>query len=58
VTRKPVWLTRPLGLENIRSQVSTMEAESRRFYEKAAARTQDAGVRQLLGDLVQEERTH
>ena len=58
LTRKPVWLVRPLGLENVRSQVSTMEAESRRFYEKAAARTQDAGIRQLLDDLIQEERTH
>ena len=58
VTRKPVWMMRPLGLENVRSQVSTMEAESRRFYEKAAARTQDAGIRQLLDDLVQEERAH
>ena len=35
-----------------------MEVESRRFYEKAAARAKDAGVRQLLDDLAQEERTH
>src|SRR5271165_671578 len=35
-----------------------MEVESRRFYEKAAARAQDTGVRQLLDDLAQEERTH
>src|SRR5580700_8024819 len=58
VTRKPVWMVRPLGLENVRSQVSAMEAESRRFYEKAAARAQDAGIRQLLDDLIQEERHH
>jgi rubrerythrin len=58
VTRRPVWMTQPLGLETVRGQVSTMEAESRRFYEKAAARTQDAGIRQLLDDLIQEERTH
>ncbi len=58
VTRKPVWLVRPLGLETVRNQVSAMEVESRRFYEKAAARAQDAGVRQLLDDLAQEERTH
>jgi rubrerythrin len=32
--------------------------ESRRFYEKAAARTQDANTRQLLDDLAQEERSH
>ena len=35
-----------------------MEVETRRFYEKAAARAQDAGIRQLLDDLAQEERSH
>jgi rubrerythrin len=58
VSRKPMWLVRPLGLDTVRNQVSAMEVESRRFYEKAAARAQDAGVRQLLDDLAQEERTH
>jgi rubrerythrin len=58
VQRKPTWLVRPLGLDVVRKQASTMEVESRQFYEKAAARTQDAGVRQLLDDLAQEERSH
>jgi rubrerythrin len=58
LNRKPVWLVRPLGLDTVRNQVTAMEVESRRFYEKAAARAQDAGVRQLLDDLAQEERTH
>jgi rubrerythrin len=58
VQRKPTWLVRPLGLDVVRKQASTMEVESRRFYEKAAARAQDAGVRQLLDDLAQEERSH
>jgi len=58
VTRKPVWLVRPLGLDTVRNQASAMEVESRRFYEKAAARAQDPGVRQLLDDLAQEERSH
>jgi len=58
VHRKPVWLVRPLGLEIVRNQVSAMEAETRRFYEKAASRTQDARMRQLLDDLAQEERSH
>ena len=58
VTRKPVWLVRPLGLDSVRNQASAMEVESRRFYEKAAARAEDAGVRQLLDDLAQEERSH
>jgi rubrerythrin len=58
VHRKPVWLIQPLGLETVRKQAATMEVESRRFYEKAAARAQDPGVRQLLDDLAQEERSH
>jgi erythrin-vacuolar iron transport family protein len=58
VHRKPVWLIRPLGLETVRNQASVMEAETRRFYEKAAARAHDTHVRQLLDDLAQEERSH
>jgi len=58
VQRKPVWLVRPLGLATVRNQASAMEVESRRFYEKAAARAEDPGVRQLLDDLAQEERSH
>jgi rubrerythrin len=58
VTRKPVWLVQPLGLEAIRKQAATMEIESRRFYERASARTQDPGTRQLLDDLAGEERSH
>src|SRR5438270_8974334 len=46
VQRRPVWLIQPLGLETVRNQASAMEVETRRFYEKAAARTQDARLRQ------------
>jgi rubrerythrin len=58
VQRRPVWLVRPLGLDVVRKQASAIEVETRRFYEKAAGRTEDAHVRQLLDDLAQEERTH
>jgi rubrerythrin len=58
VQRKPIWLVRPMGLEAVRRQASATEVETRRFYERAAARAEDAGVRQLLDDLAQEERTH
>lgn len=58
VQRRPVWLMQPLGLDTVRKQAATMEVESRRFYEKAAARSQDPNVRQLLDDLAQEERSH
>jgi rubrerythrin len=58
ITRKPVWLVRPLGLETVRRHAAAMEAETRHFYERAAERTRDAQVRQLLDDLAQEERSH
>jgi|SRR5271157_2836320 len=58
VNRKPVWLIRPLGLETVRNAAASMEIETRQFYEKAAARTADANIRQLLDDLAQEERSH
>jgi rubrerythrin len=58
VRRRPLWLVRPLGLKAVRQQAATMEAETRHFYEKAATRTQDASIRQLLNDLAQEERSH
>ncbi len=58
VHRRPVWLMENLGLDTVRDQAAAMEVESRRFYEKAAARAQDPRVRQLLDDLAQEERHH
>src|SRR5207302_410004 len=58
VRRQPVWLVRPLGLAAVRKQAELMEVETRRFYETAARRTTDAGMRQLLGDLAEEERKH
>lgn len=58
VHRRPVWLLRPLGLDTVRNQASAMEAETRRFYEKAATRSSDVRIRRLLDDLAQEERGH
>jgi rubrerythrin len=58
VRRKPIWLVRPLGLPAVRKEIELMELETRRFYETAARKTTDAGVRQLLGDLAEEERKH
>jgi rubrerythrin len=58
VERPALWLTRPLRIEAVRKEASTMEVETRRFYERAAARTQDASIRQLLDDLINEEREH
>ncbi len=58
VDRKPVWLVRPLGLKTVQKTAETMEVETRRFYEAVCRRTTDTGIRQLLGDLAEEERNH
>jgi rubrerythrin len=58
VKRRPAWLMQPFGIEVVRRQAGAMEIESRRFYERAAARARDAAVRQLLDDLAGEERKH
>jgi rubrerythrin len=58
VERRPVWLSRPLRLKAARDEASSIEEETRRFYERAASRTTDASIRRLLDDLAQEERAH
>jgi erythrin-vacuolar iron transport family protein len=58
VVRRPSWFTRTLRPEHAREEAALMEIESRRFYEAAAQRTTDAGIRQLLDDLAQEEQRH
>jgi rubrerythrin len=58
VERRPIWLMRPLGLNGVRKQIAQMELETKRFYSKAIQQTTNAGIRQLLGDLAEEERKH
>jgi erythrin-vacuolar iron transport family protein len=58
VNRRSVWLARPLGLKAVQKTAESMEVETRRFYEVAARRTSNTGIRQLLGDLAEEERNH
>ncbi len=58
VTRRPVWLVRPLGINVVRKQAEIMELETRQFYEKAQQRVTDASTRKLLGDLAEIERQH
>ena len=58
VRRRPVWLVRPLGLQAVQKAAEVMELETKRFYEVAARRSADAGMRQLLGDLAEEQRHH
>jgi rubrerythrin len=58
IERRPIWLARPLRIEDVRKQVEVMELESRRFYERAIQHVGDAGIRKLLGDLAEVERRH
>ncbi len=58
IQRRPVWLARPLRIQDVRKQVEVMELETRRFYERAIQHVSDAGVRKLLGDLAEVERRH
>ncbi len=58
VVRRSFWLTKTLRPEQMREEAEVMEIQARRFYEAAILRTTDAGVRQLLGDLAQEEGRH
>jgi rubrerythrin len=58
VGRRPIWLVRPLGLKAVQKEAELMELETKRFYEASARRATDTGIRQLLGDLAEEERHH
>src|SRR6266702_5559196 len=39
--RRPLWLMRPLGIEEVRKYAAEMEYEAARFYRKAAATARD-----------------
>ncbi len=56
--RKPVWQVRPLGLDAVRNLAESMELETQGFYRRAAARSADASIRELLGDLAEAEVAH
>ncbi len=58
VDRKPLWRIRPMKISSARKMAEQMELETRRFYETVSKTTTDAGIRQLLGDLANEERKH
>jgi erythrin-vacuolar iron transport family protein len=56
--RKPVWQIRQLSVEAARQHMQAMEMEAQHFYTRAAARSQDASIRRLLGDLAIAESGH
>src|SRR6202043_3341272 len=58
VRHKPLWLVRPLGIDETRKYAAEMEYETARFYRKAAAAARDASVRDLLDRLADAEEKH
>ncbi len=58
LTRRPIWLTRPLGLDATRKFAEEMEYETARFYRRAAQTAQDDAVRDLLRNLAAAEDKH
>src|SRR6266478_4525999 len=58
VRHKPLWLVRPLGLDEVRKYAAAMEFETARFYRKAAETARDASVRELLIRLAEAEDKH
>lgn len=56
--RRPVWLVENLGIDRICEEAEAMERDAEKFYLHAAANTQDADTRKLLGDLAAAEAGH
>ncbi len=58
VRHRPLWLVRPLGLDEVRKYAEAMEYETARFYRKAAQSARDPSVRELLDSLADAEDEH
>jgi len=58
VPHRPLWLMRPLGLDEVRKYAANMEYETARFYRRSAEVTRDASIRELLVKLAEEEDKH
>lgn len=56
--RKPVWLSKTMTLDAMRKEAENMEFQAHRFYSRAAESTTDVGIRKLLGDLAEAEKSH
>jgi erythrin-vacuolar iron transport family protein len=58
VRHKPLWLVRPLGLDEVRKYAEAMEYETARFYRKAAQSARDPSILELLDRLADAEDEH
>ncbi len=55
---RPLWLMRPLGLDEVRKFAGRMEYEAEGFYRKAAESARDISIRKLLLELAEIESEH
>ena len=58
IQKKPLWLARPLRLDEVRKYAEGMEFEAARFYRQDARSARDASIRQLLLELAEVEDQH
>jgi rubrerythrin len=58
VSRRPIWLNRPLALDAARKFAEEMEYETARFYRRAAHAAHDDATRDLLRNLAAAEDKH
>ncbi|MEZ5889859.1 MAG: ferritin family protein [Xanthobacteraceae bacterium] len=58
VHHRPIWLVKPLGIDQVRKFAETVEYENARFYRKAAAQARDHAVSDLLTRLAEAEEGH
>ena len=58
IKHRPIWLARPLGLDEVRKYVAETEYETARFYRRAAEQSRDPAVRALLISLADAEDRH
>jgi erythrin-vacuolar iron transport family protein len=58
ITRRPIWQLPTVRVEAVRARAREMEQDAERFYALALARTSDAAIRKLLGDLAEAEARH
>lgn len=58
ISKKPLWLLRPLPLDEVRKFAENMEFEAERFYRRAVETTRDASTRKLLTELAEIEAQH
>ncbi len=58
VERPSHFSLKPLSVQEIRKRVELIEKETEQFYDRAVGQVVDVDLRQILGDLAEEERRH